>query len=110
MKHGRDLAMFLYSLHCSFPLTAYISSDLFRIFHRAMVAEIDGNGIDMFMGLDDRGIPAAGGAIPTRIAFNHGIYHFLNNPNLEVPRCRPAAFMKEIYAYYLRTYENVKVA
>jgi hypothetical protein len=99
MKHGRDLAMFLYSLHCAFPLSSYVSGTFFDLLHRAALAEIDGHAVDMFMGLDDRGTPAAGATLPRAIAFNSGIYHFLNNPNLDVPRCRPAQFMKDLYAY-----------
>lgn len=110
MKHGRDLAMFLYSLHCSFPLSVYISSELFGLFHQAMVAEIDGNRIDMCMGLDDHGVPAVGGALPARIVFNNGIYHFLNNPNLDVPHCRPSSFLREIYAYHVRAHEDAATA
>jgi len=94
LKFGRDLAQFLYSIHCYFPLQDYISPDLFTILHKSMVAEKAGKSVDLFKGLDAKGNPIPSTFVPRTIHFNHGIYIFLRDSDVDVPGCAPATFLQ----------------
>ena len=93
LKYGRDLAQFLYSIHCYFPLQDYISSELFTIIHKSMVADKAGIAVDLFKGLDAKGHPIHATVVPRTIQFNHGIYIFLRDSDVDVPGCRPTTFL-----------------
>jgi serine/threonine protein kinase len=99
LKYGRDLAQFLYSIHCFFPLQNYISPALFTILHRVMRAEKAGRSIDLLKGIDAKGNPIASTYVPRSIHFNHGIYIFLRESDVDVPECRPSAFFEAIKPY-----------
>ena len=96
LKYGRDLAQFLYSIHCYFPLQDYISAELFTVIHKSMVAEKAGHAVDLLKGLDAKGRPIPGTVVPRTIQFNHGIYIFLRDSDVDVPGCRPATFLQEM--------------
>lgn len=107
-KKGRDLAQFLYSLHCSFPLNDYISADLFAVIHSALEAKKGAAGaaesIDLMRGLAPDGAPLpapAGTPLPRSIDYNNGIYYFLRDGDVDVPGCEPLAFLRALAA--LRT-------
>jgi serine/threonine protein kinase len=101
LKKGRDLAQFLYSLHCTYPLQNYISKPLFEVLHRAMTAERRGTfgsrPCDLFMGLDAIGTPLISSRLPTSIKYNNGIYLFLREPAHEVPGCEPARLLRTLW-------------
>lgn len=94
LKYGRDIALFLYSLHCTFPLRNYVSAEFFKTIHRVMSAERRGERIDMFNGFDASGTPQVHPTIPHSIKFNDGVYYFLRDSDVEVPECRPAQFFR----------------
>ena len=96
LKYGRDLAQFLYSIHCFFPLQDYISPALYKILHRVMRAEKAGHSVDLLKGLDSKGNPITSAHVPRTIQFNHGIYIFLRESDVDVPECRPSAFFEAI--------------
>lgn len=114
-KRGRDLAQFLYSLHCSFPLQDYISAELFAVIHSALEATKSTGGaagttgvesIDLMRGLAPDGTPLASSAgadapLPRSIDYNNGIYYFLRDSNVDVPGCEPLTFLRALAA--LRT-------
>ncbi len=112
-KKGRDLAQFLYSIHCSFPLQDYVSDELFSVLHSALEAKKEdaaagaatAESIDLMRGLAPDGTPLAGGGagtpLPRSIDYNNGIYYFLRNSNVDVPGCEPLAFLRALAA--LRT-------
>ena len=99
LKYGRDLAQFLYSIHCFFPLQDYISAELYSIFHSAMLAQKGTESIDLFKGMDHRGNPIATPLVPRSIQFNHGIYIFLRESDVDVPGCAPSAFFEAVKPY-----------
>jgi serine/threonine protein kinase len=94
LKYGRDLAQFLYSIHCFFPLQDYISAELYTVLHSVMRAEKSGCSVDLFKGLDHKGNPIETPLVPRSIQFNHGIYIFLRESDVDVPGCRPEAFFE----------------
>ena len=110
MKEGRDLAQFIYSLHCCFPLQNYITKEFFDFLHLAMTAEKRAAGAaarqkyDLFMGLDAIGRPLTSGRLPTSIKYNNGIYIFLRDNTVDVPACEPLPFLRGLEA--LRLPEN----
>ncbi len=93
MKKGRDLAQFLYSLHCSFPLQNYITPQFFDLLHAAMRAERRGTftsrTYDLFMGVDSAGTPLIHATLPKALRYNDGIYIFFRDNNVDVPGCDP---------------------
>ncbi len=96
MKAGRDLAQFLYSLHCSFPLQSYISPPLFAALHGAVEAVKGGRRYDMWRGFDLSGNPqphAASAALPIALPYNKGVYNFLREGDADVPGCAPLALL-----------------
>jgi hypothetical protein len=107
LKYGRDLAQFLYCLHCTFPLHQYIGQGLFDIIHSALLADKSGKLTDLMMGVSILGIPIPRTELPKTIVFNEGIYTFLRDNAVDVPGCHPYTFLKTI-ADYIHT--NVRVA
>jgi serine/threonine protein kinase len=107
MKQGRDLAQFIYSLHCGFPLQNYVTKDLFDYLHAAMKAMKKGSGVreyDLFMGVDAIGTPLTSSRLPASIKYNNGIYMFLRDNAVDVPACDPLLFLRGLRA--LRIPEN----
>lgn len=93
LKYGRDLAQFLYSLHCCFPLQDYISAPFFHIIHDALCFEHEGKRIDLLMGVDITGTPIEGTVLPRTVKFNEGIYRLLRTTGVDVPKCRPSTLL-----------------
>jgi serine/threonine protein kinase len=102
LKKGRDLAQFLYSLHCAFPLQNYISKPLYDMIHTAMLAEKRGRLMtrtyDLFMGVDAAGNPTIHSKLPGSIKYNDGIYLFLKDNGVDVPGCEPVAILTALKA------------
>ena len=96
LKYGRDLAQFLYSIHSSFPLLDYISPALYAVLHTALRAEKAGVSIDLMKGLDAKGHPIVTDTVPRSIQYNHGIYIFLRESDVDVPGCRPSTFIQAL--------------
>jgi serine/threonine protein kinase len=97
LKVGRDLAHFLYSLHCLFPLEELLERDLYAKLHAAMRATRGARTYDLWMGVDAIGNPLVGPR-PRIIRFNNGIYHFLRDGCSEVPGCAPRAILSALGA------------
>jgi serine/threonine protein kinase len=94
MKTGRDLAQFIYSLHCSFPLQSYISPPLFAALHGAVTAIKDGRRVDMWRGFDLSGNPSPVlGPLPIALPYHKGVYNFLREGDADVPGCAPTALL-----------------
>ena len=106
MKEGRDMAQFIYSLHCCFPLQNYITKEFFDFLHYAMTAEKRAvrQKYDLFMGLDAIGRPLTSAHLPASIKYNNGIYIFLRENAVDVPACEPLPFLRGLEA--LRLPEN----
>jgi serine/threonine protein kinase len=102
LKLGRDLAQFLYSLHCTFPLQNYVSPRMFDLLHAACFAEKAGRRYDMWMGFDHVGNPIVGTTLPRSLRYTNGVYLFLRENDVDVPGCAPAAFLQSILSYSLR--------
>ena len=98
LKKGRDLAQFLYCLHCAFPLQKYIERSLFDLIHGAMRAERNSffgkANIDLFNGLDVDGNPLIHSKLPESIKYNDGIYVFLRDNTVEIPGCEPIKLLE----------------
>lgn len=97
LKVGRDLAHFLYSLHCLFPLEELLERDFYSQLHSAMRATRGARTYDLWMGVDAIGNPLVGPR-PRIIRFNNGIYHFLRDGCSEVPGCAPRAILSALGA------------
>lgn len=115
MKYGRDMAQFLFALHCKFPLQEYISSELFELFARVTEAvETDSDLKEvsrhkLFLGFDGNGKPNAGGKAHTiydKPVFDEGIYAHLEKPGVDVPGCRPKTLLHTLAMYAKRYTES----
>jgi len=89
-KEGRDLAQFLYSLHCHFPLQDHVGPELLAFFKAAMTANTATGPVDLMAGVTPDGAPSLPVAKP---AYHKGIYCFLKRTDVEVPLCAPMAFL-----------------
>jgi serine/threonine protein kinase len=98
LKKGRDLAQFLYSLHCFYPLQEAVTPAFFEILHAAMKATRRDRSYDLLMGLDSIGTPLVHATLPRSIKYNNGIYLFLRNNDVDVPGCEPLTLASAIMA------------
>jgi hypothetical protein len=89
-KEGRDLAQFLYSLHCQFPLSDYLGSEMFALFQDHMKATTATGPVSLLNGFATDGTPCTPG---TKVVYHKGIYCFLKRDDVEVPALVPAAFL-----------------
>ena len=98
LKGGRDMALFIYCMHCCYPLRSRISKGLWDLLEGAMVAEWEGERIRLLdVGVDSKGNPHH---VPsTRLVFDEGIYRFLRHTGIEVPGCEPRTLMKSLEAF-----------
>lgn len=105
MKLGRDLAQFLYSLHCYFPLQNYITGAFFDFIHSAVHADKRGifgtTRIDLFKGIDAAGRPITSSRFPSSITYNNGIYAFLRDNSVDIPGCASERFLRGLHALAL---------
>jgi hypothetical protein len=102
LKTGRDVAQFLYSLHCYFPLPNFITKPMFDFLHTAVFAEKRGMfgaaHVDLFKGIDESGTPIPGSRLPDALTYNDGIYAFLKMSDVEVPGCSAEHFIRGLHA------------
>lgn len=105
LKTGRDLAQFLYSLHCYFPLQNYITKPFFDFLHSAVQAEKRGTLsttiVDIFKGIDDTGKPINVSRLPSVLTYSNGIYAFLKDSGVDVPGCDSERFLRGLNALVL---------
>lgn len=114
-KPGRDLAQFLYCLHCYFPLHAYFSDALVGTIADALrVPTRTGGVVELLHGINEDGsplsaCPASGdsgadrgsregdAARPRRgPTFHSGIYTFLHRPDVDLDACSPRALLHRL--------------
>lgn len=93
LKYGRDLGQFLYSIHCQYPFEKYLSPWLVLALRSVLIAKKGNVSVDILKGFDSDGTPRSGALAPV---FNDGIYHFLRDNAVDIPGCKPAAFLKTI--------------
>ena len=105
LKTGRDLAQFLYSLHCYFPLQNYVTKPLFDFIHAAVLSEKRGAFgtayVDLFKGIDAAGKPINTSRLPSSISYNNGIYAYLKESSVDVPGCASERFLRGLHALAL---------
>jgi serine/threonine protein kinase len=95
LKGGRDMALFIYCLHCCFPLRDRISKALWEILENAMVATWGTERIRLLnVGVDSAGNPRHVPQAPMK--FDAGIYRFLRHSGIEVPGCEPKSLMASL--------------
>lgn len=92
-KEGRDLAQFLYSLHCHFPLLEYVGDAFYTAFQTAMTATTATGPVSLMNGFTSDGVPVAAGRKPL---YHKGIYCFLKRDDVEVPTLVPATFLSSV--------------
>jgi len=109
LKYGRDLGQFLYSLHCSFPLSKYISPAFFIVLAMALRATKGSTIIDLLKGFDSSGNPIESVAIPASIKFNDGIYLFLREADVDIPDCRPKEFLRLLHVFRPEKLRTLKI-
>ena len=111
MKYGRDMAQFLFALHCKFPLQEYISTELFEILMdvtEAVETNSDSKAEtrhNLLLGFDHNGKTYTFGKKPTskdKPVFNEFIYAYLEKPEVEVPGCRPITLLQTLGKYAKR--------
>ena len=98
-KKDRDLCQFLYSLHASYPLDKYISTEFYSFLSKAMIADNCGLSINLFYGVNTDGAP---NLAPGRVVFDEGIYTFLKNEGVFAPGCEPLQFLSTLRDYERR--------
>lgn len=98
LKKGRDLAQFLYSLHCFYPLQEAVTPAFFETLHNALKATRRDRTYDLLMGLDSIGTPLVHATLPRTIKYNNGIYLFLRDNTVDVPGCEPLTLASAIIA------------
>jgi serine/threonine protein kinase len=96
LKYGRDISQFLYSVHCSFPLTDYVTPEFYSTIHDSLLADRNGYKIDLMNGFDGDGHPLIYTRPPKYLKFNDGIYIFLRDNAVDVPECRPIRFLEHL--------------
>lgn len=92
LKYGRDLAHFLYSLHCHFPLQDYVTDDFYDFLRTALQTEHNGVAVNVLNGFNVDGTPRAHG--PPEC--NDGIYVFLRQGGVDVLGCKPDTFLSRL--------------
>ena len=97
LKKGRDLAQFLYSLHCFYPLQAAVTPAFFAILHAALKATRRDRTYDLLMGVDSIGTPLVHATLPRVLKYNNGIYLFLRDNAVDIPGCEPLALATAIF-------------
>jgi len=93
VNHGRDLALFLYSIHAFFPLNHYVSPTLWAFLQSCMLVHVDGTPISLFQGIQTNGTPCVPGS---SVPFDKGIYHFLQKDSIDLSACDPSVFLKNV--------------
>jgi len=105
-KEGRDLAQFLYSLHCHFPLSDYVGATMFARFRDVMTATTAKGPVSLLNGFTTDGVPCAAGTKPL---YHKGIYCFLKRDDVEVPSLVPATFLVTLLSSVTATAATQKI-
>jgi hypothetical protein len=87
-KTGRDIAQFLFCIHCYYPLEEYLTADLVEEIRRWMTVPYERRSVDMLRGFMVDGTPH-GAAYSRRPEFNTGIYEFLSERDVDPVLCAP---------------------
>ena len=90
MKSGQDLALLIYSIHAFFPFDQYVSPSLWNFLQSCMKLD---SGIQLLNGIQTDGTPCLPGS---SIPFDGGIYHFLQKESLDLSKCDPSTFLKNV--------------
>jgi len=90
---GRDLALFLYSIHAFFPFDHYLSPPLWAFFQSCMLIPTESTSVQLLNGIQTDGTPCAPGS---KIPFDEGIYHFLQKKEVDLTSCDPFVFLKNV--------------
>jgi serine/threonine protein kinase len=98
-KYGRDIAQFIYSVHCTFPLKQYVSNAFFDSLYKTLIAINDSVTVPILNGFNNSGVPNI--TMPDKTDFNNGIYIFMRESNIDVPGCSPVDFIKTLEPYYI---------
>jgi len=93
INSGRDLALFIYSIHAFFPLDQYLSPSLWTFLQSCMAIPMGTTIVQLLNGIKTDGTPCLPGS---KISFNEGIYHFLQNEELDLSSCDPFIFLKNV--------------
>lgn len=96
-KEGRDLAQFLYSLHCHFPLADYVGPAVLAFFKDSMTAKTNSGEVELTDGFTVEGVPLPVGS---KAVYHKGIYCFLKRADVEVPTLNPILFLTAIRSIY----------
>jgi serine/threonine protein kinase len=100
-KHCRDLAQFLYSIHCHFPFDEYFSCELIQLI-KPWMQIIYKHGVANLL----NGITNAGYHSETKIqnlVYDEGIYLFLRRPEVDPLQCSPANILADIETFKNKT-------
>jgi serine/threonine protein kinase len=98
LKYGRDLAQFLYSLHCLYYLPNYVSRPFFDKIYNSMYTSYNGRIINLLHGVNASGEPLPSPHTLEPITFNDGIYMFLREPAIDMPGCTPSVLLERMAA------------
>ena len=93
INSGRDLALFIYSIHVFFPLDQYLSPSLWTFLQSCMTIPVGSTTIQLFNGIQTNGTPCPPGSTPP---FDEGIYHFLQKKEVDLKSCDPFVFLKNV--------------
>jgi serine/threonine protein kinase len=96
-KHGRDMCQFLYSLHCYFPCSTYLSPKLQILVRKWLSVEYDNGIANLLNGLDEHGNPSS--KPMDKIEYNEGIYIFLRRGEVDPEQCSPELILEDIRNY-----------
>lgn len=100
-KHGRDMAQFLYSIHCHFPYEEYLSPEVLNIVKPWMQVQYKYGIANLLNGVTLRG-HHSDTKIP-QLVYDEGIYLFLRRPEVDPFQCSPTNILKDI-----ETFQNTK--
>jgi len=96
-KRGRDMCQFLYSLHCYFPFSTYLSPKLLILVRKWLSVAYDAGVASLLNGLDDHGRPSS--SPMDKIEYNEGIYIFLRRCEVDPEQCSPELILEDINNY-----------
>jgi len=93
-KEGRDIAQFVYSVHSTFPLKNYVSTEFYNMLYALLTAETGETSVSLLNGFDSLGHPNK--VVSSHVEFNNGIYIFMRESGVDIPGCAPVAFMNSL--------------
>jgi len=93
INSGRDLALFIYSIHAFFPLNQYLSPSLWTFLQSCMLIPTESTAVQLLNGIQTDGTPCSPGST---IPFDEGIYHFLQKKEVDLTSCDPFVFLKNV--------------